>query len=115
MGLFVNLLIGFVFLQVFFDFNNIIISLIVAFLAWAILYPGKFNFSLLVFDALKKIPRVIFEGIIILFSKRELVESEKYKDNFEILRKIINITLTPKTIVFEHDDDFIYIHKLDRE
>ncbi|SHH40595.1 hypothetical protein [Thermosipho atlanticus] len=110
----INLLLGSLFLSTLLGYDKFLLSLLISFLTWIVIFPGKYNFLLLILEILKNIPKVIIEAVAILFLKNEKISMEKYKDDFEMLRKIIVITLTPKTIVFEHDEDYIYIHKIDK-
>ncbi|QTA37593.1 hypothetical protein JYK00_07625 [Thermosipho ferrireducens] len=89
-------------------FYNILISSALA----LIIYPGKFPFLRLIGTVAQKIPEAIIETVEIFFLKKETVYHLEYKDNFEMLERIIYITFTPKTLVFDHDEDYLYVHKI---
>jgi multicomponent Na+:H+ antiporter subunit E len=104
---------GFLFLLVFFGIENFWLSFFISVLVSIFIFPGKYNFIKLIFDLIKLIPKIIYESLILFYLKNESVEDLKYSDDFEMLRRIIKITITPKTLVFDHDDDYIYIHKME--
>ncbi|MBZ4650027.1 hypothetical protein [Thermosipho sp. (in: thermotogales)] len=110
----INILIGFLFLSTFFGLENYHISIIICIFIYIIINPGKFNFLKVFYKLVINIPKSLYETFILPILKKEVIESEKYTDDFQMLIKILTITLTPKTIVFDHDNNFLYIHKLDR-
>ncbi|WP_180373150.1 hypothetical protein [Thermosipho melanesiensis] len=73
---------------------------------------GNISFFKLLFILLKSIPKTLLESFFIFFSKSEEVLFLDYKDDFDMLVKILSITLTPKTIAFDHDEKYLYIHKM---
>lgn len=108
-----NFLLGLLFLLAFFGVEKFWYSFFISLLISIFISLNKYNFLQLVLDVLILIPRVVYEAILLVFFMKEAIEVLEYKDNFEMLRKIIKITLTPKTIVFDHDEKNIYIHKIE--
>ncbi|MBT1248312.1 MULTISPECIES: hypothetical protein [unclassified Thermosipho (in: thermotogales)] len=108
----INIILGTLFLSVFSGKEYFFLNLFVSIIVYEIFKQNVFNFSKLMFLLLKYIPKTLYESILVFFIKNEKIEFEEYKDDFEMLVKILYITLTPKTIAFDHDDRFLYIHKL---
>jgi len=108
-----NFLMGLLFMLVFFGIEKFWLSFFISIVVGVFIFPGKYNFIKLIYDVFKLIPKIIYESFVLFFLKDESIEDLKYTDDFEMLRKIIKITITPKTLVFDHDDDYIFIHKMD--
>ena len=110
----INILLGFLFLFSLFGNENFLLCIIISLSVYLLINPGKHNFLKLIFSLIINIPKTIFETFLVFFLKKEYIISLSYTDKFNMLEKILTITLTPKTLVFDDDEYFLYIHKIDR-
>ncbi|HIP91857.1 MAG TPA: hypothetical protein EYH25_00150 [Thermotoga sp.] len=87
---------------------------IMSFLSYKIVSIPKFRRSLLILKIIIYYPKAFIESIsLILKSRRKrIIESVDIHDEWEELVETLIITMTPKSLVIDSEEDYMTVHKV---